>query len=118
VEHISDRVGIIRNGRLVRLARLADLHEIRFHQVEIQFAGTVPVEAITRAAGVDRVEVKDSRLRCIVRGSFEPLMQALRDGHVINFASHEPSLEEVFLTFYRGDGELKADEIGPTAVDA
>ncbi len=118
VEHISERVGIIRNGRLVRLATLADLHEIRFHQVEIQFAGTVPVEPIKRAAGVDRVEVKDSRLRCIVRGSFEPLMQALRDSQVINFASHEPSLEEVFLAFYRSDGELKADEIGPTAVDA
>ncbi len=118
VEHISERVGIIRNGRLVRLATLADLHEIRFHQVEIQFAGTVPVEPIKRAAGVDRVEVKDSRLRCIVRGSFEPLMQALRDSQVINFASHEPSLEEVFLAFYRGDGELKAYEIGPTAVDA
>jgi ABC-2 type transport system ATP-binding protein len=111
VEHISDRVGIIRNGRLVRLARLADLHEIRFHQVEIQFAGTVPVEAVKRAAGVDRVEVKDSRLHCIVRGSFEPLMQALRDSHVINFVSHEPSLEEVFLAFYRGDGELKADDV-------
>jgi ABC-2 type transport system ATP-binding protein len=118
VEHISDRVGIIRNGRLVRLARLADLHEIRFHQVEIQFAGTVPVEAIKRAAGVDRVEVKDGRLHCIVRGSFEPLMQALRDSHVINFVSHEPSLEEVFLAFYRGDGELKPDEIGPPSVDA
>ncbi len=118
VEHISDRVGIIRNGRLVRLAKLADLHEIRFHQVEIQFGGTVPVEAIKRAAGVDRVEVNHSRLRCIVRGSFEPLMQAVRDSHVINFASHEPSLEEVFLAFYRGDGELKTDEIGTTALDA
>src|ERR1700736_3483334 len=77
VEHISDRVGIIRNGRLVRLARLADLHEIRFHQVEIQFAGTVPLDAIRAAQGVDRVEVNDHRVRCVVQGSFESLMKAL-----------------------------------------
>src|ERR1019366_599379 len=38
VEHICDRVGIIRSGRLVRMARIAELHEIRVHQVEVAFA--------------------------------------------------------------------------------
>jgi hypothetical protein len=47
-----------------------------------------------------------------VRGTFAPLMKALCDSQVVNFASHEPSLEEVFLTFYRGDGELNADDVG------
>ena len=112
VEHISDRVGIIRDGRLVKTAKLAELHEIRFRQVEIQFAGPVPASAIRTAAGVDQVQVSDHTVRCIVRGTFEPLMRALCESQVVNFASHEPSLEEVFLTFYRGDGQLKGDDIG------
>ncbi len=112
VEHISDRVGIIRDGRLVRTAKLAELHEIRYRQVEIQFAGSVPESAIRAAAGVDQVQVSDHTVRCIVRGTFEPLMKALCDSQVVNFASHEPSLEEVFLTFYRGDGDLKPDDVG------
>jgi len=112
VEHISDRVGIIRDGRLVKTAKLAELHEIRFRQVEIQFAGPVPESAIRAAAGVDHVQVSDHTVRCIVRGTFEPLMKALCDSQVVNVASHEPSLEEVFLTFYRGDGPLKGDDIG------
>ena len=111
VEHISDRVGIIRDGRLVRTAKLAELHDIRYRQVEIQFAGPVPESAIRTAAGVDQVQVTDHTVRCIVRGTFEPLMKALCDSQVANFASHEPSLEEIFLTFYRGDGELKADDV-------
>jgi ABC-2 type transport system ATP-binding protein len=114
VEHVSDRVGIIREGRLVRSAKLGELHDIRFHQVEIQFGAAVPVDAIRAAAGVDRVQVDDRRVRCIVRGSFDPLMRALRDSQVINFSSHEPSLEEVFLTFYRADGELTAEELAST----
>jgi ABC-2 type transport system ATP-binding protein len=112
VEHISDRVGIIRDGRLAKTAKLAELHEIRFRQVEIQFAGPVPESAIRAAAGVDQVQVSDHTVRCIVRGSFEPLMKALCDRPVVNFASHEPSLEEVFLTFYRDGGPLKGDEVG------
>ena len=111
VEHISDRIGIIREGRLVRTAKLSELHEIRFRQVEIQFAGPVPESAIRTAPGVDQVQVSDHTVRCIVRGTFEPLMKALCDGQVVSFASHEPSLEEVFLTFYRGDGQLKADDV-------
>jgi ABC-2 type transport system ATP-binding protein len=116
VEHVSDRVGIIRDGRLVRTAKLGELHDIRFHEVEIQFGGPVPVEAL-RAAGVDRLEVQDRRVRGIVRGSFEPLMRALRDSQVTSFSSHEPSLEEIFLTFYRRDGQLTADEIASTNQD-
>jgi ABC-2 type transport system ATP-binding protein len=108
VEHISDRVGIIRDGRLVRTARLAELHDIRFRQVEIQFGGIIPIEAIQSARGVDQVQVSDHTVRCDVRGSFEPLMNALCDSQVVSIASHEPSLEEVFLTFYRGDGQISA----------
>ena len=111
VERISDRVGIIRDGRLVRTAKLEDLHEIRFHQVEIEFGDTVPLDAIRGAAGVDRVEADGRRVRCAVRGSFEPLMRALAGVPIVNFVSHEPNLEEVFLTFYRGGGQLKADEV-------
>jgi ABC-2 type transport system ATP-binding protein len=105
VEHISDRVGIIRAGRLVKMARLSELHEIRVHQVEIEFVGPPPVAAIRAAAGVDRVEVQDHRVRCTVQGSFAPLMRALAGSEVAKFSSHEPSLEEVFLTYYRQDSQ-------------
>jgi len=113
IEHISDRVGIIRAGHLVRTARLDELHDIRFHQVEVEFAGPVPIEAIRGAENVDHVEAQDHRVRFIVRGNFEPVMRALAGGEVLNLVSHEPSLEEVFLTFYRG-GEAGSAESSPT----
>jgi ABC-2 type transport system ATP-binding protein len=114
VEHISDRVGIIRDGRLVEMAKLSELHQIRVHQVEIEFAGTVPLDAIRAAQGVDRVEVNDHRVRCVVQGSFESLMTALSGAAVVNFVSHEPSLEEIFLTFYRSEAPVKGGETRST----
>jgi ABC-2 type transport system ATP-binding protein len=101
VERVSDRVGIIRAGRLVKTARLQELHEIRVHQVSVEFAGPPPLDAIRAAEGVDNVEAEDHRVRFTVRGSFAPLMKAIAGSEVVNLSSHEPSLEEVFLAYYR-----------------
>ena len=103
VEHACDRVGIIRSGRLVTIADLDELHRIRFHHMELEFApGTdVPVAAIRSASGVDDVVVLDHMVTCTVRGSFEPLLDAIRGATVTNLVSREPSLEEVFLEYYR-----------------
>jgi ABC-2 type transport system ATP-binding protein len=114
VEHISDRVGIIRAGHLVRTARLDELHDIRFHQVEVEFAGAVPLEAIRGAQGVDQVDVEGHRVRFVVRGGFQPVMRALAGSEVVNLVTHEPSLEEVFLTFYRDAGEAVPGALDPT----
>jgi ABC-2 type transport system ATP-binding protein len=105
VEHVCDRVGIIRSGRLATVASLEDLHEIRLHRVEIEFGGDVPADAIRRAEGVDGVTVAGQRVQCVVRGSFEPLMTAIAGAHVVNLTSHEPSLEDTFLEFYSGSGK-------------
>src|SRR5258708_6593151 len=99
VERMCDRVAIIRSGRLVTIADLDELHAIRFHHVELEFApgSDVPVKAIRSAAGVEDVVAADDSVRCIVKGSFEPLLDALRGSTVTNLVSHEPSLEEIFL---------------------
>jgi ABC-2 type transport system ATP-binding protein len=110
VERMCDRVGIIRSGRLVTIADLDELHAIRFHHVELEFAaGTeLPVNAIRSAAGVEDVVASDRSVKCIVKGSFEPLLEALRGANVLNLVSHEPTLEEIFLEYYRETTPTKA----------
>ena len=102
VEQVCDRVGIVRSGRLVRVAQLEDLKHIRIHRVELEFAdgSTVPEEKIRSAAGVDSVVADGQRVSCAVRGSFDPLLDAIRDSNVTDLVSTEPSLEEIFLSYY------------------
>ncbi len=102
VEHSCDRVGIIRQGRLVKVAGLEELHHIRVHRVEIEFGEEPPALRIQGAAGVGQVQLDGRRLTCTVRGSFAPLMAAIAGCQVLNLVSHEPSLEEVFLAYYQG----------------
>ncbi len=106
VEHVCDRVGILRSGTLVKVVGLDELHHIRIHQVEIEFGGEPPAARLRSLPGVEQLEVDGRRLRCTVRGTFEPLLRALAGESVVNLTSHEPSLEELFLAYYEDRGEV------------
>ncbi|HKY50865.1 MAG TPA: ABC transporter ATP-binding protein [Candidatus Limnocylindria bacterium] len=101
VEHICDRVGIVRAGRLAAVSTLDDLVGMRAFHVEIEFADGVPADELRSVQGFEQVEVSDHRVTGVLRGSFEPLMSAIARHRVIGLTSREPSLEEIFLTYYQ-----------------
>ncbi|MBJ7604177.1 MAG: ABC transporter ATP-binding protein [Candidatus Dormibacteraeota bacterium] len=107
VEHVCERVGIIRRGRLVRVARLDELHEMRVRRVEVEFAGDAQPQLFEGLPGIENLESNRHRVTFTARGSFEPVADALAGNHVVNLASHEPTLEDVFLTYY----EDQPDEV-------
>jgi hypothetical protein len=47
-------------------------------RVEITFAGTPPTSQINRASGVTDVRVESQTVHCVVRGSFQPFLDAIR----------------------------------------
>lgn len=101
VEHVCDRVGIVREGHLATVSALEDLVGMRAFRVEIDFAGDVPVDRLKRVEELDQLVVTDHRATALLRGTFEPLMAAIAGTRVVGFTSREPSLEEIFLTYYR-----------------
>jgi len=56
-------------------------------RVEVSFVGAAPAGQIARAPGVSDVEVHGSILRCLVCGSFQPFLEALRGHEVVGFSS-------------------------------
>jgi ABC-2 type transport system ATP-binding protein len=101
VEQVCDRVGIVREGHLATVGQLDQLAGMRAHRVEILFAGTPPIDRIRALPGFEQVVVEDHRVSGMFRGDFEPLMAVLATSHVAKFESREPSLEEIFLGFYK-----------------
>ncbi len=110
VEHVCDRVGILRQGRLVRIAELDELHDIHLHRIEVLFAGPPPLETLRRVPGLEALVRQGSRVTFTLRGDFEGLLGALAASRVVNLSSHEPSLEEVFLAYYRENEAVAAAE--------
>ena len=56
VEQTCTRVGIIREGQLVRVGGVAELKDIKRHEITITFANAVPAEAFKTLDGVVQVE--------------------------------------------------------------
>ncbi len=56
-------------------------------RVEVTFVATPPTRQIERASGVSEVEVDDHAIHCVVSGSFQPFLEALRGHEVIGLTS-------------------------------
>jgi ABC-2 type transport system ATP-binding protein len=107
VERICDRVGIIREGELVAVEEIEDLKEGALRSLEIQFAERPPEERFLNLPGVEEVDFEDSRLRCKVVGKLDELVKEAANYEVVNFISHEPNLEEIFLKYYEGKEKVE-----------
>ena len=61
--------------------------ELPANRVEVSFVGVPPAPQIERASGVSEVEVDGPILRCLVCGSFQPFLEALRGHEVISLSA-------------------------------
>jgi ABC-2 type transport system ATP-binding protein len=102
VEKACDRVGIIRDGRLVKLGTVDSLRDLAHHQVELRFAGPVPADEFRAIDGVSDLVVEDHTIRMQVAGPITPVVRAAAQYELLDFVSREPSLEETFLAQYGG----------------
>jgi beta-exotoxin I transport system ATP-binding protein len=100
VQHVAQRVAILREGRLVALEEVARLHERAVRIFELRFAGPAPREALERVPGVGELTFDGSVARLRLEGSPDPLVRELARHDLVDLVSHEPDLEEVFLSFY------------------
>jgi len=102
VQHVADRVGIIRGGRLLDVDSVAALRERALRHVTIVFAGTADADAF---AGIDGVRIHE-RTPALVRlsapeGAMDAVVKAAARSHVADLVSAPADLEEIFLELYR-----------------
>ncbi len=61
--------------------------ELPIQRVEVSFIGVPPAERIERASGVSEVQIDGPIVRCLVTGSFQPFLEALRGHEVVSLKS-------------------------------
>jgi ABC-2 type transport system ATP-binding protein len=114
VEALCDRVGILREGKLVDEGTLAELRHLAAQTVEVTFTGRAP--ELPQLSGVRVGGAGPNALRFEVSGGVGPLIAVLaRAGgdSIKTLTSREPSLEEIFLHHY--DGSNGSDPRGADA---
>jgi ABC-2 type transport system ATP-binding protein len=102
VEALADRVGIVREGRLVAVAGVEELRRgarqrLDFH---VAAAGEADLARLRAAAGVVEVSASPGVVHVVVEGSVDGAVKAAAAMEVVRVVSHEADLEDVFLRYY------------------
>jgi ABC-2 type transport system ATP-binding protein len=105
VQQVAERVGIIREGRLVTVERVETLRERAVRKVEIHFDAPVAAGEFVALPGVSDLRVEGTVLHCRLAGRADPLVKAAARHPVVDLLSEEPDLEELFFAYYRTNGE-------------
>jgi ABC-2 type transport system ATP-binding protein len=101
VQDLCDRVGILRAGRLVEVAALEELRRIGATIVEVVINGEAPsLDGVAGVTAVEAIPGVVGALRITVVGSPSSLIARLADVAVVRLRTVEPSLEDIFLTYY------------------
>ncbi|MGZ4208638.1 MAG: ABC transporter ATP-binding protein [Actinomycetota bacterium] len=100
VEETTDRVAVLRAGKVVKIGLPTDLtgEKVRHFTVVLKQDGAL--DALTSVPGVSDMDVSDRHVRFDYRGDAEPIIDALRALHVADILVQPESLAESFFEVY------------------
>ena len=106
VETVAERVGIIRQGRIVEVAETAALIDRGLRHASVRFREPVDSRVLDGLPGV-QVLSRDAGLHVSlqIEGEMDELIKALGVLPVSYLDTARPSLEEVFLAYYEAGKE-------------
>lgn len=113
VERVADRIGVVREGRLVAVERLQELAARSLHRVRASFTEDVAGADFEGLPGLRDVVVNGRTLSCSApQSALDALLKRVSQHQVVDFECAEAPLEETFLSYYgsdrAGDGGSRA----------
>ena len=104
VQRACDTVGIIRHGRLVAVEKVVELTERAYRHVSLEFDTPTDASEFGQLPGVSGLVASGNRITFKVEGNLDAVVKAAARHTVRDIEVTQPTLEEVFLTYYSRDG--------------
>jgi ABC-2 type transport system ATP-binding protein len=100
VQQTADRVGIIRDGRLVAVESVESLRAHAVRSVTLTFDGAFEAADFARVPGFSELSVAGATVRGRLAGHTDELVKAASRYKVQDLLCEEPDLEEIFFHYY------------------
>ena len=100
VQQTADRVGIIRDGRLITVESVQSLREHAVRSVTLTLADPFDADEFRRLPGFTDVTVTGPTVRGRLAGHTDELVKAAGRHTVVDLLCEEPDLEEIFFHYY------------------
>ncbi len=102
VEQATERVAVLRAGKVVKVGATADLTGERIRHCTITLREPLRDRAALAVAGLQDLEGDGTSFRFSFRGDMEPLIRALATLPVLDFVAEPERLSEAFFEVYEG----------------
>ena len=106
VQKVCDRVGIIRNGRLIAERSIAEMAKDAAHTFDVTFKTLPPVDEIKRIKGVELESHDNNRVSIRVKSNLPLLLNLLAKHEVTQLEVRQLDLEEMFMHYYKGGEDI------------
>jgi ABC-2 type transport system ATP-binding protein len=101
VERVTDRLAILRQGRLVVVDSLENLRKVATQRLEIEFGAPVDAGEFRSLAGVSEVQIEGTTMIVGFEGSADAVVKAAAVHEVRAIRPRDDDLEDIFLRYYR-----------------
>jgi ABC-2 type transport system ATP-binding protein len=102
VQRAADRVGIIREGRLIAVDHIDALRRQAVRKMELTFARPITGSEFERLDGVRDVIVDGNVVRFAIAGPPDQVVKVAAQHELVDLLSEPADLDEIFLDYYRG----------------
>jgi ABC-2 type transport system ATP-binding protein len=103
VQSVCDRVGIIREGRLITTERIETLTSQQFLRIRLTFRA-IPPQNIFTQDGINEERREGGSIIFEVQQNLDELMRRASKFDIINVETLPVTLEEIFLAYYGRNG--------------
>jgi ABC-2 type transport system ATP-binding protein len=112
VQRVADRIGIIKQGRLVAEDTVDGLRRAAPRKMEVLFRRPVDPAALSMVTGVNVTACDGPRVTLDVTGEIAAVLKAIADHDPVDLISRPADLGEVFLDFYRESADAEVSHAG------
>ena len=99
VQRICSRVAIIKDGKIIKLEKIATLQETSYKRFKIETYDKLPDDTF-QIDGVSDLKIEDNTSSFIYRGDINLIIAKIASCKIVNLWADEPDLEEIFLHYY------------------
>ena len=107
VQKTCDRLGIIRDGKLIEERTIADMTAEASQTFDIVFASTPPLAELKKIPKARIDSAQDNEVTIHMYGKLAPLFSVLAKHEVIKIDARNLDLDELFLGFYQNKRSKK-----------
>lgn len=100
IQRMCARVAIIKEGRIIKVDTVSNLRDENYKKFKVELACNINADDF-KLDGINNVEVNENTISFLFKGNLKEIISKIMTMDIINLWIEEPSLEEIFMHYYK-----------------